>query len=54
MRSQCFLTTGIDYLVLHDLLVEKKRAHTVVSPVIAAYSELASLVRTALTADVRD
>jgi carbamoyltransferase len=51
---QCFLTTGIDYLVLHDLLVEKKRAHTVVSPVITAYSELASLVRTALTADVRD
>jgi carbamoyltransferase len=51
---QCFLTTGIDYLVLHDLLVEKKRAHTVVSPLITAYSELASLVRTALTADVRD
>jgi carbamoyltransferase len=51
---QCFLTTGIDYLVLHDVLMEKKRAHTVVSPVIAAYSELASLIRTALTADVRD
>ena len=51
---QCFLTTGIDYLVLHDMLMAKKRAHTVVSPVIAAYSELASLVRTALTADVRD
>ena len=30
----CFLTTGIDYLVLHDMLMEKKRAHTVLSPVI--------------------
>jgi carbamoyltransferase len=50
----CFLTTGIDYLVLHDVLMAKKRAHRVLSPIIAAYSEVASLVRTALTADVRN
>jgi carbamoyltransferase len=50
----CFLTTGIDYLVLHDVVMAKKRAHRVLSPIIGAYSEVASLVRTALTADVRD
>ncbi|MFL5044379.1 MAG: carbamoyltransferase [Xanthobacteraceae bacterium] len=50
----CFLTTGIDYLVVHDVLVAKKRAHKVLSPVIAAYSDVASLVRAALTAEVRD
>jgi carbamoyltransferase len=50
----CFLTTGIDYLVLHDVLMAKKRAHKVLSPIIGAYSEVASLVRTALTAEVRD
>jgi carbamoyltransferase len=46
----CFLTTGIDYLVLHDVLMAKKRAHRVVAPIIAAYSDVASLVRTALEA----
>jgi carbamoyltransferase len=50
----CFLTTGIDYLVLHDLLMAKKRAHRVVAPIIAAYSDVASLVRTALSAEVRN
>jgi carbamoyltransferase len=49
----CFLSTGIDYLALHDILMEKKRSHRVISPVINAYSEVASLVRTALTAEVR-
>jgi carbamoyltransferase len=50
----CFLTTGIDYLVLHDVLMAKKRAHRVLAPIIGAYSDVASLVRTALTADIRD
>jgi len=50
----CFLTTGIDYLILHDMLMAKRRAHGVLSPIIAAYSDVRSLVRTALTADVRD
>jgi carbamoyltransferase len=47
---QCFLTTGIDCLVLHDLLVTKKRAHRVLAPLIAVYSDVASLVRTTLEA----
>jgi carbamoyltransferase len=50
----CFLTTGIDYLVLHDVLMGKKRAHRVLTPIIGAYSDVASLVRTALTADIRE
>src|SRR5262249_51863406 len=50
----CFLTTGIDYLVLHDVLMAKKRAHRVLAPIIEAYSDVASLVQTALTADIRD
>jgi len=49
----CFLTTGIDYLVLHDVLMAKTPAHRVLSPILAAYSDVGSLVRTALTAEVR-
>jgi carbamoyltransferase len=50
----CFIGTGIDYLVLHDLLMEKRRFHRVLSPIIKAYSDLAFLVRTAWTAEMRD
>jgi carbamoyltransferase len=50
----CFLGTGIDYLVLHDLLMEKRRLHRFLSPIIKAYSEMAFLVRTTLTAEMRD
>lgn len=50
----CFLTTGIDYLALHDMLIAKRRFHKILSPIIKAYSEIASIVRTALTAEIRD
>jgi carbamoyltransferase len=50
----CFLATGIDYLALHDLLLAKKRFHGVLSPAIRMYSDVSSLVRTALSADIRD
>jgi carbamoyltransferase len=50
----CFLGTGIDYLVLHDVLMEKRSFYRVLAPIIKAYSELASLVRIALTAEIRD
>ena len=49
----CFLTTGMDYLVLHDMLVGKKRAHRVLSPLMGVYADVASLVRTAWAAEVR-
>jgi carbamoyltransferase len=50
---KCFLATGMDYLVLHDMLIAKKRSHLVLSPMVKAYSEIASLVRTALAAEIR-
>jgi carbamoyltransferase len=50
----CFLTTGIDYLALHDMLIAKKRLHRILSPIIKAYSEIASIAHTALTAETRD
>jgi carbamoyltransferase len=49
----CFLTTGIDYLALHDMLIAKKRFHGILSPIFESYSELVSIVRVAMTADVR-
>jgi carbamoyltransferase len=48
----CFLSTGIDYLALHDVLMAKKRAHRVLAPVIRTYSDVASLVRTTLSAEM--
>jgi carbamoyltransferase len=50
----CFLSTGIDYLVLHEVLMAKKRVHKVLTPILKTYSEVASLVQTALTAEIRD
>jgi carbamoyltransferase len=41
----CFLTTGIDYLALHDTLVAKSPMHRVLSPVIDSYMEVRSMVR---------
>jgi len=49
----CFLSTGIDYLVLHDILMEKHGAHRVVHPIVSAYSEVAALVRAAMTVQVQ-
>jgi carbamoyltransferase len=49
----CFLGTGIDCLALHDVLMTKKPAHRFIAPIAEGYSELASLVRTAMTAEVR-
>jgi carbamoyltransferase len=47
----CFLGTGIDYLVLHDVLMSKKPAHKVLNPIINVFSEVGTLVRTAMTAE---
>jgi len=48
----CFLATGIDYLVLHDTLMSKKSTHRVVAPVLKMYDEVAALVRTTLSAEM--
>lgn len=49
----CFLSTGIDYLVLHDTLIAKKRFHKIINPIVKMYSEIATLVRITLSADVK-
>jgi carbamoyltransferase len=48
----CFLSTGIDYLALHDVLITKKPAHKVVAPIIKTYEEIVSLVRTTLSMEL--
>jgi carbamoyltransferase len=48
---ECFLTTGIDYLVLHDTLISKTIVHRILSPFMKASSEVASIVRTGIHAD---
>jgi carbamoyltransferase len=42
---RCFLTTGIDYLVLHDRLIAKNRFHRFLAPIIQLYSDVGSIVR---------
>jgi carbamoyltransferase len=50
---RCFLTTGMDYLVLHDLLMAKTPGHRVLAPIISAYSDVASLVRATVTVEMQ-
>lgn len=40
----CFLTTGIDHLILHDTLVSKTALHAVVAPLVGVYMDVAALV----------
>lgn len=47
----CFLATGIDYLALHDTLISKTAVHRALAPLMRASSEVASIVRTGMTAD---
>jgi carbamoyltransferase len=50
---RCFLSTGIDYLVMHDTIVAKNLFHTIFSPILKMYSDTAAIVRKGLeeTAD---
>ena len=40
----CFLTTGIDSLVLHDTLVSKNALHRVVGPLLDMYADVTNMV----------
>ena len=40
----CFLTTGIDNLVLHDTLISKNALHRIVGPLVGVYSDVATMV----------
>jgi len=48
---QCFLSTGIDYLALHDILIAKSLFHKAVSPIMRMYSDVATMVRAGMGAD---
>ena len=48
---ECFLATGIDYLVLNDILIAKTLGHRLLSPFMKASSEIASIVRTGMHAE---
>jgi carbamoyltransferase len=48
--AACFLATGIDYLVLHDMLVEKGPFHKLIAPMIKVYSDVAVMVQTGMRA----
>ncbi len=47
----CFLTTGIDYLVLHDTLIAKNPFHKILFPIAKVYSDVRSIVRASAKAD---
>jgi carbamoyltransferase len=40
----CFLTTGIDHLILHDTLISKTAAHKVAAPLVKTWMDVATLV----------
>jgi carbamoyltransferase len=42
----CFLTTGIDNLILHDTLISKNALHKIVGPLVGVYTDVATMVMT--------
>jgi carbamoyltransferase len=42
----CFLTTGIDHLVLHDTVISKNAFHSVLAPLVGIYTDVATMVMT--------
>jgi carbamoyltransferase len=46
----CFLTTGIDHLVMHDTLVSKNAMHKIVGPLVNIYTDVATMVMSSMRA----
>lgn len=44
----CFLGTGIDYLALHDMLIEKNKMHGIMLPMRKTYKEISDMVKRGL------
>jgi len=40
----CFLTTGVDNLIIHDTVVSKTAMHKIVAPLVNTYTDVATLV----------
>jgi carbamoyltransferase len=41
----CFLTTGIDHLVMHDAPISKNALRGIIGPLVGVYSDIAGMVR---------
>jgi carbamoyltransferase len=41
----CFLSTGIDCLIMHDMIIEKNRMHRFIAPTVKVYSDVRMIVR---------
>jgi carbamoyltransferase len=48
---ECFLSTDIDYLALHELLISKNALHRIILPVLKFYSDVSSIIRSSGKAD---
>jgi carbamoyltransferase len=46
---ECFLTTGIDHLIVHDLIMTKNRMHKVLSPIVGIYADVRVIVQAGMT-----
>jgi carbamoyltransferase len=41
---RCFLTTGVDHLIMHDTIVSKTAMHKIVGPMVDTYTDVRNLV----------
>jgi len=46
----CFLTTGIDNLILQDTLISKNALHKIVGPLVGVYTDVAAMVMASMRA----
>jgi carbamoyltransferase len=42
---RCFLTTGVDHLALHDVLVSKNAMRKNVAPVVRSFGDVDTILR---------
>jgi carbamoyltransferase len=49
----CFLSTGIDYLALHDMLIAKSTYYRVLYPIMKFGADVATMVKVGVGADVK-
>jgi carbamoyltransferase len=47
----CFLTTGVDFLALHDVFIAKGPLYKFVSPIVKVYSDVRMMMMTGVQTD---
>jgi carbamoyltransferase len=50
---RCFLSTGIDYLVLHDMLIEKSPYYRIFHPLMKWGSDVATMIKVGVGAELK-